>query len=132
MLNKENTTYVTFIGLFMLIVSIICFIFPQIFDADFATAEAEDQIDLRIRYSALPLGIGAFLLFYGKPPQQHNSLIFVKGLLLIDLGYLSTRFTSMLIHGFDVSIHQKWLLIELSIAIGLAIIIKLKKASPRA
>ena len=35
LLNKRNIPYVPIIGLFMLIVSAIFFVFPQIFDADF-------------------------------------------------------------------------------------------------
>ena len=132
LLNKGNTPYVPIIGLLMLIVSIICFVFPQMFDADFDSVGIDEKVDSRIRYSALALGIGMLLLFYRKFRLQNDGLIFVKCLLVIDLGYFSTRTLSMSIHGFSSSIQRTWLIFELIIAICLTIIIKLKKASPRA
>ena len=63
LLNKRNTPYVPIIGLFMLIVSAIFFVFPQIFDADFDSIGLDEKIDSRIRYSALALSFGMFLLF---------------------------------------------------------------------
>ena len=132
LLNKGNIPYVPIIGLFMLIVSTICFVFPQMFDADFDSISLDEKVDSRIRYSALALGIGMLLLFYRKFTLQNDGLIFVKSLLVIDLGYFSTRALSMSIHGFDSSIQRTWLIFELIIAICLTIVIKLKKASPRA
>ena len=131
-LNKGNIPYVPIIGLLMLIVSTICFVFPQIFDADYDSIGLDEKVDSRIRYSALALSIGMLLLFYRKFTLQNDGLIFVKCLLVIDLGYFSTRALSMLIHGFSSSVQRTWLIFELMIAICLAIIIKLKKASPRA
>ena len=132
LLNKGNIPYVPIIGLFMLIVSTICFVFPQMFDADFDSISLDEKVDSRIRYSALALGIGMLLLFYRKFTLQNDGLIFVKCLLVIDIGYFSTRALSMSIHGFDSSIQRTWLIFELIIAICLTIVIKLKKASPRA
>ena len=132
LLNKRNIPYVPIIGLFMLIVSAIFFVFPQIFDADFDSIGLDEKIDSRIRYSALALSFGIFLLFYRKFKLQNDKLMFVKGLLIVDLGYFSTRALSMSIHGFDSNIQRTWLIVELIIAICLTIIIKLKKASPRA
>ena len=131
-LNKGNIPYVPIIGLLMLIVSTICFVFPQIFDADFDSIGLDEKVDSRIRYSALALSIGMLLLFYRKFTLQNDGLIFVKCLLVIDLGYFSTRALSMSIHGFDSNIQRTWLIVELIIAICLTIIIKLKKAPPRA
>ena len=93
----------------MLIVSTILFLFPQIFDADFDSIGLDGKIDSRIRYSALALSIGMFLLFYRGFTLQNVTLRFVKGLLIIDLGYFSTRALSMSIHGFDSSIQRTWL-----------------------
>ena len=131
LLNK-NKPYVTIIGFLMLIVSIILFLFPQIFDANFDSIGLDGKIDSRIRYSALALSIGMFLLFYRGFTLQKDRLILIKGLLIVNLGYFSTRALSMSIHGFDSSIQRTWLMVELIIAICLTIIIKLKKASPRA
>jgi len=116
----------------MLIVSIILFLFTQIFDANFDSIGLDGKIDSRIRYSALALSIDMFLLFYRGFTLQNVKLMFVKGLLIVDLGYFSTRALSMSIHGFDSNIQRTWLMVELIIAICLTIIIKLKKASPRA
>ena len=76
LLNKGNIPYVPIIGLFMLIFSTICFVFPQMFDADFDSISLDEKVDSRIRYSALALGIGMLLLFYRKFTLQNDGLIF--------------------------------------------------------
>ena len=126
-----QSNYSQIIGMVLLLVSIIVFTFPQFLQSSLESKEIVDLVDYRIRFSALPFGIGIFLIILSKIQSENIGIKILTCLLIIDIGYFSTRFFSMMIHGFDSSVQINWLTIELILAIVILIIIKLKKASPR-
>ncbi|RJU83402.1 MAG: hypothetical protein DWB99_02315 [Candidatus Poseidoniales archaeon] len=128
---NSHPNYSQKIGLILLILSIIVFIFPQFLQSSLESKELVDIVDYRIRFSALPFGIGIFLLTLSKIQSENIGIKILTCLLIIDLGYFSTRFFSMIIHGFNSSAQLKWLAIEFIIATVILIIMNFKKASPR-
>lgn len=129
--NKSYPSYRQIIGISLILFSLVAFLFPQLFQSSLESKELVEKVDYRIRLSAVPLGIGMFIVSLSKFQSEQlliQSLILV---FFIDLGYFTTRLLSMAIHGFNSTTQIHWLAIELLIGITLAIILKLKKASPR-
>ncbi len=126
-----SSKYYRSVGIGLLILSIISFFFPGVFQSELDSTELTEIIDYKIRYSALPLGLAMYLLLFSWFSYQERLIKFVYLLLFIDLGYLVTRLFSMSLYGFDSNDQLIWLGIEIVIAIILAFILKLKKAPPK-
>ena len=129
--NKAYPSYRQIIGISLILFSIVVFLFPQLIQSSTESKELVEKVDYRLRFSALPFGIGLFLVLLSKFQSEQlliQSLILV---FFIDMGYFTTRLLSMSIHGFDSETQLHWLAIELVIGITLAIILKLKKAPSR-
>lgn len=131
MTNNAYPSYKQIIGISLILFSIVAFLFPQLFQSSLESKEVVEKVDYRIRFSAIPLGIGLFFALLNKFQSEHlltQSLILV---FFIDIGYFTTRLLSLSIHGFDSTAQLYWLAIELVIGLVLAVILKLKKAPSR-
>ena len=128
---KLSSKYHRTVGIGLLILSIMSFFFPEVFQSELESTELTEKIDYKIRYSALPLGLAMYLLFFSCFSYQERLVKFGYLLLFIDLGYLITRLFSMSLYGFGPNDQLIWLGIEIVIALILVFILKFKKAPPK-
>ena len=128
---KLSSKYHRTVGIGLLILSIISFLFPEVFQTELDSTELTEKIDYKIRFSALPLGLALYLLLFSWFSCQERLVKFGYLLLFIDLGYLITRLFSMSLYGFGSNDQLIWLGVEIVIALILVFILKLKKAPPK-
>lgn len=128
----RTLTYQLITGTALIIVGVILFLFPdKILDSS-DSLSINDNIDFKLRYSVLPLGIGFFLVNISRLYEESRIYKLLFLLLVLDLTYFVTRFIALAMYAFDSRVQFVWLLIEIIIAIILFKIMKLKKAPSKA
>ena len=129
---SRTLTYQLITGTTLIIVGVILFLFPdKILDSS-DSLSINDNIDFKLRYSVLPLGIGLFLVNITRLYEESRIYKLLFLLLVLDLTYFVTRFIALAMYAFDSRVQFVWLLIEIIIAIILFKIMKLKKAPSKA
>ena len=129
---SRTLTYRLITGTTLIIVGVILFLFPEKILGSSDSLSINENIDFKLRYSVLPLGIGLFLVNISRLYEESRTYKLLFFLLVIDLTYFVTRFIALAIYAFDSRVQFIWLLIEIVIAIILFKIMKLKKAPSKA
>ena len=100
----------------LILLSILSFCFPDLYQSKLIDTSTEEQVDHRIRYSAVILAIGLLLAYWPNIKSKSSKVKILYGLLIVDLCYLILRLLAMCIHGFDSNVQLLWVLIEVVIA----------------
>ena len=100
----------------LILLSILSFCFPDLYQSKLIDTSTEEQVDHRIRYSAIILAIGLLLAYWPIVKSKSSKMKILYGLLIVDLSYLILRLLAMCIHGFDSNVQLLWVLIEVVIA----------------
>lgn len=129
---SRTLTYQLITGTTLIIVGVILFLFPEKIQDSSDSLSINDNIDFKLRYSVLPLGLGLFLVNISRLYEESRIYKLLFFLLVIDLTYFVTRFIALAMYAFDSRVQFVWLLIEIIIAIILFEIMKLKKAPSKA
>lgn len=129
---SRTLTYQLITGTTLIIVGVILFLFPEKIQDSSDSLSINDNIDFKLRYSVLPLGLGLFLVNISRLYEESRIYKLLFFLLVIDLTYFVTRFIALAMYAFDSRVQFVWLLIEIIIAIILFKIMKLKKAPSKA
>ncbi|MGB0700601.1 MAG: DUF4345 family protein [Candidatus Poseidoniaceae archaeon] len=129
---SRTLTYQLITGTTLIIVGVILFLFPEKIQDSSDSLSINDNIDFKLRYSVLPLGLGLFLVNISRLYEESRTYKLLFFLLVIDLTYFVTRFIALAMYAFDSRVQFVWLLIEIIIAIILFKIMKLKKAPSKA
>ena len=103
-------------AILLVLLSILSFCFPDLYQGKLIDTSTGEQVDYRIRYSAIILAIGLLLVYWPNLSSKNSKLKILYGLLIIDLSYLILRLLAMFIHGFDSNVQLLWVLIEVLIA----------------
>lgn len=111
-------------AILMILLSILSFCFPDLYQSKLIDTSTEEQVDHRIRYSAIILAIGLLLAYWPNIKSEFNKVKMLYGLLIVDLSYLILRLIAICIHGFDSNVQLLWLVIEVVIALTLYKLIK--------
>ena len=112
------------IAFLLILLSILSFYFPDMYQNKLIDTSTEEQVDYRIRYSAIILAIGLLLVYWPKIKSESSKVKILYGLLIIDLSYLTLRLLAIFIHGFDSNVQLLWVVIEVVIALILYKFIK--------
>ena len=129
---SRTLTYQLITGTTLIIVGVILFLFPdKILDSS-DSLSINDNIDFKLRYSVLPLGIGLFLVNITRLYEESRIYKLLFLLLVLDLTYFVTRFIALAMYSFDSRVQFVWLLVEIIIAVVLLYVLKLKKAPSKA
>ena len=112
------------IAFLLILLSILSFCFPDMYQNKLIDTSTEEQVDYRIRYSAIILAIGLLLVYWPKIKSESSKVKILYGLLIIDLSYLTLRLLAIFIHGFDSNVQLLWVVIEVVIALILYKFIK--------
>ena len=129
---SRTLTYQLITGTTLIIVGVILFLFPEKILDSSDSLSINENIDFKLRYSVLPLGIGLFLVNISRLYEESRTYKLLFFLLVIDLTYFVIRFIALAMYAFDSRVQFVWLLIEIIIAIILFKIMKLKKAPSKA
>ena len=103
-------------AILLVLLSILSFCFPDLYQGKLIYTSTGEQVDYRIRYSAIILAIGLLLVYWPNLSSKNSKLKILYGLLIIDLSYLILRLLAMSIHGFDSNVQLLWVVIEVVIA----------------
>lgn len=131
MTGKENL-YQRIFSTVMVFAGIFLFLFPETFQESSSLMSVDEKIDLKIRYSAIPIAIGIFCLIIVRFSGESTAYKLLLALLTLDLGYFVTRLTALAVYDFESEIQFVWLIIEIIIASLLLYGLKLKKAPSKA
>ena len=131
MANKENH-YRGIFGTVMIFAGIFLFLFPETFQERSSSMSVDEQIDLKIRYSAIPVAIGIFCLIIVRFSGESLVYKLLLALLTLDFGYFVTRLIALAVYDFESEIQFVWLTIEIIIASVLLYGLRLKKAPSKA
>ena len=131
MTGKENL-YQRIFSTVMVFAGIFLFLFPETFQESSSLMSVDEKIDLKIRYSAIPIAIGIFCLIIVRFSGESTAYKLLLALLTLDLGYFVTRLTALAVCDFESEIQFVWLIIEIIIASLLLYGLKLKKAPSKA
>ena len=131
MTNKENR-YPRVLGRIIFFAGIFLFLFPETFQETPSSMSVDEKIDLKIRYSAIPIAIGIFCLIIGRFSRESFAYKLLLALLALDFGYFVTRLIALAVYDFESEIQFVWLIIEIIIASVLLYGLKLKKAPSKA
>ena len=129
---SRTLNYQLITGTTLIFVGVVLFLFPERIVDSSDSMSVNEKIDLKLRYSVLPLGIGIFLLNFSRLYEESRIYKLLFLLLVLDLTYFVTRFIALAMYAFDSRVQFVWLLIEIIIAIILFKIMKLKKAPSKA
>ena len=131
MTNKENR-YPRVLGRIIFFAGIFLFLFPETFQETPSSMSLDEQIDLKIRYSAIPIAIGIFCTIIVRFSGESTTYKLLLALLVLDFGYFVTRLIALAVYDFESEIQFVWLIIEIVIASVLLYGLKLKKAPSKA
>ncbi len=131
MIDRENR-YPRIFGSVLFLAGIFLFLFPETFQEIPSSLSVDEKIDLKIRYSAIPIALGIFCLIIERFSAESTAYKLLLALLALDLGYFVTRLIALAVHGFKSEIQFAWLAIEIIIAFVLLYGLKLKKAPSKA
>lgn len=131
MTNKENL-YLRIFSRIMIFAGIFLFLFPETLQESPSSMSVDEQIDLKIRYSAIPIAIGIFCLIIVRFSGESTAYKLLLALLTLDFGYFVTRLVALAVYDFESEIQFVWLIIEIIIASVLLYGLKLKKAPSKA
>ena len=131
MTGKENL-YQRIFSTVMVFAGIFLFLFPETFQESSSLMSVDEKIDLKIRYSAIPIAIGIFCLIIVRFSGESTAYKLLLALLTLDFGYFVTRLIALAVYDFESEIQFVWLIIEIIIASVLLYGLKLKKAPSKA
>ena len=92
-----------------------------------SSMSVDEQIDLKIRYSAIPIAIGIFCTIIVRFSGESTTYKLLLALLTLDFGYFVTRLIALAVYDFESEIQFVWLIIEIVIASVLLYGLKLKR-----
>ena len=131
MTNKGNL-YQKIFSTVMIFAGIFLFLFPETLQESTSSMSVDEQIDLKIRYSAIPIAIGIFCTIIVRFSGESTTYKLLLALLTLDFGYFVTRLIALAVYDFESEIQFVWLIIEIVIASVLLYGLKLKKAPSKA
>ena len=131
MTGKENL-YQRIFSTVMVFAGIFLFLFPETFQESSSLMSVDEKIDLKIRYSAIPIAIGIFCLIIVRFSGESTAYKLLLALLTLDFGYFVTRLIALAVYDFESEIQFVWLIIEIVIASVLLYGLKIKKAPSKA
>jgi len=131
MTNKGNL-YQKIFSTVMIFAGIFLFLFPETLQESTSSMSVDEQIDLKIRYSAIPIAIGIFCTIIVRFSGESTTYKLLLALLTLDFGYFVTRLIALAVYDFESEIQFVWLIIEIIIAFVLLYGLKLKKAPSKA
>ena len=131
MTNKEKL-YLRIFSIVMIFSGIFLFLFPETLQESTSSMSVDEQIDLKIRYSAIPIAIGIFCTIIVRFSGESTTYKLLLALLTLDFGYFVTRLIALAVYDFESEIQFVWLIIEIIIASVLLYGLKLKKAPSKA
>jgi len=131
MIDKEKL-YLGIFSIIMIFAGIFLFLFPETLQESSSSMSVDEQIDLKIRYSAIPIAIGIFCLIIVRFSGESTTYKLLLASLTLDFGYFVTRLIALAVYDFESEIQFVWLIIEIVIASVLLYGLKLKKAPSKA
>ena len=131
MTDKEKL-YLRIFSTVMIFAGIFLFLFPETLQESSSSMSVDEQIDLKIRYSAIPIAIGIFCTIIVRFSGESTTYKLLLALLTLDFGYFVTRLIALAVYDFESEIQFVWLIIEIIIASVLLYGLKLKKAPSKA
>ena len=131
MTDKERL-YLRIFSIVMIFAGIFLFLFPETLQESTSSMSLDEQIDLKIRYSAIPIAIGIFCTIIVRFSGESTTYKLLLALLTLDFGYFVTRLIALAVYDFESAIQFVWLIIEIVIASVLLYGLKLKKAPSKA
>ena len=131
MTDKERL-YLRIFSIVMIFAGIFLFLFPETLQESTSSMSLDEQIDLKIRYSAIPIAIGIFCTIIVRFSGESTTYKLLLALLTLDFGYFVTRLIALAVYDFESKIQFVWLIIEIVIASVLLYGLKLKKAPSKA
>lgn len=131
MTDKERL-YLRIFSIVMIFAGIFLFLFPETLQESTSSMSLDEQIDLKIRYSAIPIAIGIFCTIIVRFSGESTTYKLLLALLTLDFGYFVTRLIALAVYDFESEIQFVWLIIEIVIASVLLYGLKLKKAPSKA
>ena len=131
-MTVKEKIYLRIFSAVMVFASIFLFLFPEMLQESSSSMSVDEQIDLKIRYSAIPLAIGIFCTIIVRFSGESTTYKLLLALLTLDFGYFVTRLIALAVYDFESEIQFVWLIIEIVIASVLLYGLKLKKAPSKA
>ena len=131
-MTVKEKIYLRIFSTVMVFASIFLFLFPEMLQESSSSMSVDEQIDLKIRYSAIPLAIGIFCTIIVRFSEESTTYKLLLALLTLDFGYFVTRLIALAVYDFESEIQFVWLIIEIVIASVLLYGLKLKKAPSKA
>ena len=131
MTDKEKL-YLKIFSTVMIFAGIFLFLFPETLQESTSSMSVDEQIDLKIRYSAIPIAIGIFCTIIVRFSGESTTYKLLLALLTLDFGYFVTRLIALAVYDFESENQFVWLIIEIVIASVLLYSLKLKKAPSKA
>ena len=131
-MTVKEKIYLRIFSTVMVFASIFLFLFPEMLQESSSSMSVDEQIDLKIRYSAIPLAIGIFCTIIVRFSGESTTYKLLLALLTLDFGYFVTRLIALAVYDFESEIQFVWLIIEIVIASVLLYGLKLKKAPSKA
>ena len=131
MTDKEKL-YLRIFSTVMIFAGIFFFLFPGTLQESTSSMTVDEQIDLKIRYSAIPIAIGIFCTIIVRFSGESTTYKLLLALLTLDFGYFITRLIALAVYDFESETQFVWLTIEIVIASVLLYGLKLKKAPSKA
>jgi len=131
MIDKKKL-YLGIFSIIMIFAGIFLFLFPETLQESSSSMSVDEQIDLKIRYSAIPIAIGIFCLIIVRFSGESTTYKLLLASLTLDFGYFVTRLIALAVYDFESEIQFVWLIIEIVIASVLLYGLKLKKAPSKA
>ena len=131
-MTVKEKIYLRILSTVMVFASIFLFLFPEMLQESSSSMSVDEQIDLKIRYSAIPIAIGIFCSIIVRFSGESTTYKLLLALLTLDFGYFVTRLIALAVYDFESEIQFVWLIIEIVIASVLLYGLKLKKAPSKA
>ena len=131
-MTVKEKIYLRIFSTVMVFASIFLFLFPEMLQESSSSMSVDEQIDLKIRYSAIPIAIGIFCTIIVRFSGESTTYKLLLALLTLDFGYFVTRLIALAAYDFESEIQFVWLIIEIVIASVLLYGLKLKKAPSKA
>ena len=131
-MTDKDKLYLRIFSTAMIFAGIFLFLFPEKLQESSSSMSVDEQIDLKIRYSAIPIAIGIFCLIIVRFSGESKAYKLLLALLTLDFGYFVTRLIALAVYDFESEIQFVWLIIEIIIASVLLYGLKLKKAPSKA
>ena len=131
-MTDKDKLYLRIFSTAMIFAGIFLFLFPEKLQESSSSMSVDEQIDLKIRYSAIPIAFGIFCTIIVRFSGESTTYKLLLALITLDFGYFVTRLIALAVYDFESEIQFVWLIIEIIIASVLLYGLKLKKAPSKA